>query len=1012
MRRPEQGCSPEEVEDEVLDAERWEAFGERSEEHGIVPVTAVAAACALVAGAWDGDPTRRSVADRAHLLPAGERSGGALLTGGPTRVRVSFAVLGTDPALTLRWSAEESTGTEESAGTEEGSAAKEAEEDTEAGEGGEAARAGRALPGHTAGLHAATRRLLSLLATDDAAWSRTDLGWIPGFDPILPNEPPARCGPLDGPVRQAMAARPEAPALHTADRTVRFGELASLVDALRARLDERGTGPGDVVAVALDKSPEQIAAVLAVVGAGAAYVPIGADWPAERVSQVIEQSGAQTLLTTTDLVEQGRVRPSVGLLTVDTTPPAPPAGQGGPAEDTAGPDDLAYVIYTSGSTGTPKGVAVEHTAARNTVDDITERFGVGPDDSVLGLSALSFDLSVYDIFGVLGAGGRIVLPDPSAQHDPAHWRELAATHRVTVWNTAPALLEMLVDHSEGDPEQARADLSSLRLVLLSGDWIPVTLPDRLRALAPGARVISLGGATEASIWSIHHPIGEVDPAWRSVPYGVPLRDQWFHILDEELRPVAVGAVGELFIGGAGLAREYLGDPERTAERFLVHPVTGHRLYRTGDLGRWHPDGTIEFLGRNDRQVKLRGHRIELAEIEARLACHPRVRQSAVKVLRAGQGDRLIAYAVLHGPLSDAEQVLHEHLAALLPAYMLPSRIVRLGRLPTTANGKIDYAALPDPHTDPEAPDTPADAHRVPTTPAEKALAGIWSEILGIDDIGLDEDFFGLGGDSLLAARMAGAVKARLGVALPVSGVYDGCTLEQFARMMTDRDDHRPAAPEALAADPDERSFPLTDLQQAYWIGQQDLYRLSYHSAHFSLDFEAEGLDPAALQRAVDRIVAHQPMLRARLLDDGRQEILNPEQVPAYPLRVRDLRGLGAAEQDATVEHTREELARSGPRPESWPLFDLRVDLLTERVSRLYLCCSLLIADGWSFNLFFEELFAVHGDPDARLERLRVTFRDYVLARERLRAGDDYRRHREYWLRRLDTLPPAPRLPLV
>ncbi|MQS09682.1 AMP-binding protein, partial [Streptomyces alkaliphilus] len=247
------------------------------------------------------------------------------------------------------------------------------------------------------------------------------------------------------------------------------------------------------------------------------------------------------------------------------------------------PDDLAYTIFTSGSTGTPKGVDIEHRAARTTVDDIVDRFSVTAQDRVLALSAIGFDLSVFDIYGVLGAGGSLVLPDPARRTDPQHWLEQAGRHGVTIWNTAPALLEMLVEYAETEPEIATGALRTLRLVMLSGDWIPLNLPDRLRRLAPGARFMSLGGATEASIWSITHPVERVDPRWRSIPYGRALRGQSFHVLDEDGTPCPVGTAGELYIGGDGLARGYTADPEQTAERFAPHPVLGERLYRTGDL---------------------------------------------------------------------------------------------------------------------------------------------------------------------------------------------------------------------------------------------------------------------------------------------------------------------------------------------------------------------------------------------------------------------------------------------
>ncbi|GAA2526255.1 amino acid adenylation domain-containing protein [Pilimelia columellifera] len=550
----------------------------------------------------------------------------------------------------------------------------------------------RAFPeGYVDGLADAHHRLLTALAATDAPWRAPDLGWDPTFQPRQSPEPTPypHAGPLlHDPARAVAARAPHAPAVLGGGPPWSHADLAGRAGAVAAALRAAGVAAAEPVLVALPKCPDQIAAVLGVLDAGAAYVPVDPAWPAARIEAVCRRAGIRRAVIDPDA-------PAVlppGLTTVTV-------GEHAAVELAASvgdPTQRAYAIFTSGSTGVPKGVAVSHGAARATIDDITTRHRVGPGDRVLGLSALSFDLSVYDIFGVLGAGGALVLPDPARQRDPQHWCQLVAQHGVTVWNTAPALLEMLVEYAEGDPAAAAA-LRGLRLVLLSGDWIPVAMPDRIRALAPGAEVVSLGGATEAAIWSITYPIGEVDPRWSSIPYGRPLRGQFFYILDPAGAPCPVGRTGELFIAGDGLADGYLGDAEQTAARFAVHPVLGERLYHTGDLGRWRVDGNIEFLGRTDRQVKVRGHRIELGDVEAALVRHPAVRQAVASALPGPDGrPRLVAHVSLHGALPDAERTLARDLAQQLPDYLVPSRFVLLKALPVTDNGKIDHRALPDP----------------------------------------------------------------------------------------------------------------------------------------------------------------------------------------------------------------------------------------------------------------------------------------------------------------------------
>ncbi|GAA2691502.1 non-ribosomal peptide synthetase [Nonomuraea recticatena] len=556
-----------------------------------------------------------------------------------------------------------------------------------------------ALPdGFVDGMLAAHVRLLRRLASEPDLWTDPALGWHPSFlpDEAAPRAAFGQAGPLlDDPLRTA-GQTPDAPALLDATTQVSSAGLAARAARTGRALAGLGLGPGDLVAVAADKGVAQVIALLGVLDSGAGYVPVEPSWPASRIASLCEQAAVRHALLDQD-ADASAWPEGVTVHRLDTDGVLSLAVEAEPRRPA--PDDLAYVIFTSGSTGKPKGVAIEHRAARTTLDDLAERFPLTARDRVLALSAFSFDLSVYDIFSVLGSGGAVVLPQARRQRDPGHWLELMAQHGVTVWNTAPALLEMLVEYAELEPEAVRRALSTLRLVFLSADWIPVTLPDRLRALAPAAEVVSLGGATEASIWSICHPIGEVDPAWPSIPYGRALRGQSFHILDEQGRPCPVGEPGELHIGGDGLARGYVGDPAQTAERFITHPVLRRRLYRTGDLGRWRHDGTIEFLGRLDRQVKIRGHRIELGEIEATLDRLPAVRQAVARAV-PGPDDRprLVCYLVPADPAAPpSDDELIDALRASLPPFMVPNRFIPMASLPITDNGKVDYKALSNPY---------------------------------------------------------------------------------------------------------------------------------------------------------------------------------------------------------------------------------------------------------------------------------------------------------------------------
>lgn len=440
-------------------------------------------------------------------------------------------------------------------------------------------------------------------------------------------------------VNRTEAARPEAtlhglfsdmvdqardrPAVVASDRAVTYGELDAISSQLAGFLTGKGVKKGSLVAVVMEKGWEQVAAVLGILKAGAVYLPVSPGLPEERMAHILEHGGVALALTRS--ADGNLALPSsVAVASVDS-----PEIQAYPSHFSGVdvlPEDLAYIIYTSGSTGLPKGVMIDHKGAVNTILDINARFAVTPADRVLALSSLSFDLSVYDIFGTLAAGATLVMPVAEELKDPSYLAELVAKERVTVWNSVPALLEMVVDYVASAPDM---DISSIRLALLSGSWIPLDLAEKVRMKAPGAEVVSLGGATEASIWSIFHPIGSLDASWESVPYGTPLENQNLRILDQGLKDRPDWVVGQIHIGGMGLAQGYFNDPEKTASAFIVHPETGERLYKTGDMGRYRQDGTIELLGREDNQVKIRGYRVELGEIEAAIKSHPAAKEAVV-----------------------------------------------------------------------------------------------------------------------------------------------------------------------------------------------------------------------------------------------------------------------------------------------------------------------------------------------------------------------------------------------
>jgi len=621
--------------------------------------------------------------------------------------------------------------------------------------------------------------LLRLLAEDGEAWLRQDFGLVGERDLSERRERNRTARPVSGstlhdPLRRQASIRGDSPVLVSARGSLSYRELEAWSASLAAELLGRGVGKGDLVPVVMDREPEVLAAVMAVLKVGAAYVPVDPRLPAERLALLLDEAGSRVALT------QERYERSLGW--PDGVTPlrvAPPAGivASEPAAAVAD-SDLAYVIYTSGSTGRPKGVMIDHRGAVNTILDLNERFAVGPADRLLGVSAFNFDLSVYDIFGTVAAGARLVYPDPEAALDPTHWLDLAAREGITVWNSVPALMSLLVEAAR----RRGINLPALRLVLLSGDKIPLDLPAAIRGVAPNAAVVSLGGATEASIWSILYPVGEVDPAWSTIPYGYPMVNQSWEVRDRHGRPCPVWVPGELYIGGVGLAKGYWKDAEKTDRSFRIDPTTGERLYRTGDAGRYLPGGCIEWMGRVDFQVKVQGHRIELGEIEAALAEHPAVGQAVVAVQESpGSQRRLIGFVVPAGSSPVDARGLESFLRAKLPAYMVPAAWRTVERLPLTANGKVDRKALLQLRPEEDAGAGEERERVAPGNAIESRLRAIWERILGFSGIGVTDDFFELGGQSFDAIRIFALIKEELGKAHTLSDIWRARTIRELAK---------------------------------------------------------------------------------------------------------------------------------------------------------------------------------------------------------------------------------------
>ena len=861
---------------------------------------------------------------------------------------------------------------------------------------------------------------LEQLTTSEAAWT----GPMPCLTPSHQLElytranttaAPVPEGRLHSPWLARVAERPDAVAVLDARQILTHGELHRRARRLGHRLLTLGARPDELVAIVMDKGWRQVVAALAIVLTGAAYLPVAARYPAERRRRLLEQGRVAMAVT-----EAGPDRKSGwpdGVVRVVIDDHIADRGPVPEWETVLGPRNLAYVIFTSGSTGTPKGVAIDHRGALNTVLDVNRRFGVTPRDRVLALSELSFDLSVYDVFGLLGAGGAIVVPDADLAREPGHWIELMRRHRVTVWNTVPALAQMLAEYASERSDPVPPDLG---LVLLSGDWISPDLPGRLRAPAPEAQLVSLGGATEASIWSILHPIDDDIEATRSaVPYGKPMVNQSFHVLDSALRPCPVWVAGELYIGGVGLARCYWADPGKTALRFVPDPYTGGgRLYRTGDLGRYRPDGEIEILGRVDLQVKLGGHRIELTEIESTLTSHPDVRESAAVASGDPRGyKQLLAFVIGHGSAEyeyGFEPPLAEFLKERLPDYMVPAHFVTLDRLPLNANGKVDRGALARLAAD-KNPGATSRPRVAPRTPTELVVAGIWAAVLGLEDtaeqgtatrrLGIEENFFGLGGDSLAATRVITRVRDAFAVTLPLSDLFEAVTVAALAeRIEAMRRQKRELETPPPRRAPHGAALPLSFAQQRLWVLDR-LERIGTpHNLPTALCLRGR-LCWKSLCRALEELTYRHQSLRTTFAEsaDGPIQVIHQRPLGAT-LRL-DLTRIAepAAEIGAIVEREALRPFDLGRGP-LWRSFLLR---LSDEEHVLLLDLHHIICDAWSLEILVRELSVLYdafaeGRPSS-FEAPELRYADYAWWQRHVLPGEVLEQQLAYWRSQLADL---------
>jgi len=574
---------------------------------------------------------------------------------------------------------------------------------------------------------------------------------------------------------EQVSNTPNQVALTKGAKTITYAELNKQANQLAHFLISEGVSPADNIGLLVNRDFEMIVGMLGILKAGGAYVPIDPEYPIDRQEYIYNQSLLKLVIADGNyplksLLESDKFK----VIDAESIVSLPDTNPGLIINS----EQLAYTIYTSGSTGRPKGVMIEHHSAVNLVKWVNNEYRVGTDDSLLFITSMCFDLSVYDIFGMLACGGNLVIAEKSEIQDVQVLSKMLVNNNVTFWDSVPTTMDYLVKTLEMENPEYRHQ--GLKTVFLSGDWIPVNLPDRIKKFFPNTKVICLGGATEATVWSNFFEHKQTLAHWNSIPYGKPLANNFFYILNEQLQPVPIGTVGDLYIGGVGVARGYANDPEKTQRQFVPNPFTtecGGMMYKTGDLGRMMFDYNMEFIGRKDNQVKINGFRVELGEIESVLNNSGLVSVAVVLAKNdAANNKRLIAYTVPGEPKA-ATEALVLYLKKTLPDYMIPSVWVELGQLPLTSNGKIDrntLQALNDLNTS-------TTILALPETETEKTLLSIWQEYFKKDALDVNSNFFEAGGHSLMAVQILSRLKKVLRKNYQLSILYKYPTIRSLAQ---------------------------------------------------------------------------------------------------------------------------------------------------------------------------------------------------------------------------------------
>jgi amino acid adenylation domain-containing protein len=801
---------------------------------------------------------------------------------------------------------------------------------------------------------------------------------------------------------------PEATALLYEDERLSYRELNERANRLAHYLRARGVGAERLVGICVERSVEMVVGLLGILKAGGAYVPLDPTYPAARLEEMLRDAQPAVIVTQSAwrhlFTAERTSAAGTAVVAIDgqwSEIGAAPSGNLPVGQVGVGPGSLMYVLYTSGSTGTPKGAMNEHGALVNRLCWMQEEYQLSAQDVVLQKTPLSFDVSGWEVFWPLLNGACMVLAKPGLHRDPRYLSELIAAEGVSVVHFVPSMLQSFLDIAD------RELCKTLRIVVCSGEELSVALQERCLRELQSAELHNLYGPTEAAI-DVTYWACRAGTALRRVPIGRPIWNTQMYLLDRYMEPVPIGVAGEIYIGGAGVARGYLNRAQLTAERFIEDPFrAGGRLYRTGDLGRYLADGNIEFLGRNDHQVKIRGFRIELGEIETQLCAHAAVKEAVVLARASGSAaeKRLVAYVTSAGERLSVEE-LRSHLQGRLPEYMVPAAYVQLESLPLTANGKLDRGALPEP----DAGAVVKREYAAPQGAVEQELSRLWEELLGVQRVGREDNFFELGGHSLLAMQLVSRLRAARGVEVGLREVFGQSTLQGLARIV-ERSEVQRQLP--IGVVDRGQPLPLSLAQQRLWfLTQLEGASAAYHMAG-GVRLYGE-LDRGVLRAALDAVIERHEVLRTRIVAREGQAWQQIGAGSGFALREVDL-AEGSAQQIAEqVRRQSQEEVQEGFDLEHGPLIRGRLLRVGEEEHVLLVTMHHIVSDGWSMGVLINEVCALYGayreGRGSPLSRLPIQYADYAVWQRRWLAGERLESQGRYWQEALRGAPALLELP--